>query len=321
MFGRKKGTSKKGSTGSGRRKTQKPAVKKKNRPSAGSKATGSKKKTSVKKPSNKSSAAGKRSAATRATTKAGSKNTPQRRDTTAKKSKSSSRATSKRTTGSSKATAGGKKTTVKRSAARKPATKKKPVNKAAKKPTVKKTGGTTSRLKVSAGKRTSTKPKPVKKKESPRRKAVSGHASPIKPPFEAYKGIRPYLFTSYAHHDMKTVFNIIKKLYKKRYRIWYDEGIEPGNEWPEIVGKAIVNCTQFIVFMSPHAAVSRNVRNEINLAFTEDKNILVVFLKKTKLTEGMKLQIGTVQFVNRFELSEREFLEKIDKVLDSNMKN
>jgi len=115
---------------------------------------------------------------------------------------------------------------------------------------------------------------------------------------------------------METVFSIIKKLHKKRYRIWYDEGIEPGNEWPEIVGKAIVNCTQFLVLMSSHAAV-----NEINLAFTENKNILVVFLKKTNLTEGMKLQIGTVQFINKYELSEKEFFEKLDRVLDSNMKN
>ncbi len=120
---------------------------------------------------------------------------------------------------------------------------------------------------------------------------------------------------------MKAVFSIIKKLHRKRYRIWYDEGIEPGNEWPEIVGKAIVNCTQFLVLMSPHAAMSRNVRNEINLAFTENKNILVVFIKKTNLTEGMKLQIGTMQFINKYELSEREFLEKLDKVIDSSMKN
>ncbi len=179
----------------------------------------------------------------------------------------------------------------------------------------------TSPLKVSAKTKTKATKSSAQQRVSPARRAGGGHAPPIKPPFEAYKGVRSYLFTSYAHQDMKTVFDIIKKLYNKRYRIWYDEGIEPGNEWPEIVGKAIVNCTQFLVLMSPHAAVSRNVRNEINLAFTENKNILVVFLKKTSLTEGMKLQIGTVQFINKHELSQKEFLEKLDKVLDSCMKN
>lgn len=121
---------------------------------------------------------------------------------------------------------------------------------------------------------------------------------------------------------MKEVFHIIKKLSSSsRFRIWYDEGIEPGNEWPEVVGSAIVNCTQFLVFMSPHAADSRNVRNEINLAFSENKDIIVIFVQRTNLSEGMKLQIGTVQFINRFELTDREFFDKLTKVLSNALRN
>jgi hypothetical protein len=137
----------------------------------------------------------------------------------------------------------------------------------------------------------------------------------------AYKGIRPYAFTSYAHKNMDEVFSIIKKLNRDRYRIWYDEGIEPGNEWPEIVGSAVVNCSQFLVFMSPYAADSRNVRNEINLAFSENKDIIVIFLQKTNLSEGMKLQIGTVQFINKFDLTDRDFYDKLTKVLPSTLRN
>jgi hypothetical protein len=146
------------------------------------------------------------------------------------------------------------------------------------------------------------------------------HRPPVNPPFSAYSGGLPYLFVSYAHQDMKTVFGVIRKLNGSRYRIWYDEGIEPGNEWPEVVGKAIINCGQFLVFMSPHAARSRNVRNEINLAFTENKDILVAYLKNARLTEGMKLQIGTVQSINKLELPEREFVEKLKKVIGSSVR-
>jgi hypothetical protein len=116
---------------------------------------------------------------------------------------------------------------------------------------------------------------------------------------------------------MKTVFRIIKKLSDKRYRIWFDEGIEPGNEWPETVGRAVVKCAQFLVFMSPWAARSRNVRNEINLAFAEHRDILVVFLDPTELSEGMRLQIGTVQFINRYDMSEKECLKQLVGVLRS----
>lgn len=140
-------------------------------------------------------------------------------------------------------------------------------------------------------------------------------------PFDAYKGTKPYIFISYSHKNMREVFGIIRKLNESRYRIWYDEGIEPGNEWPEVVGKALLGSTQFLVFMSRSAANSRNVRNEINLAFSEGKNIIVVYLEKTNLTEGMKLQIGTVQFINRFELGTKEFIDKLKSVLANEFHN
>ena len=120
---------------------------------------------------------------------------------------------------------------------------------------------------------------------------------------------------------MKEVFSIIKKLNQGRHRVWYDEGIEPGFEWPEVVGKAIVGASQLLVFMSRAATQSRNVRNEINLAFSEHKDILVVYLENTNLSDGMKLQIGAVQHINRFELTEPEFLDKLKTVLSSDLRN
>jgi len=189
--------------------------------------------------------------------------------------------------------------------------------------------GTKATKKRAPSKRSSSGKKPQILKKTAGKKASKGktiktgisHKPPINPPCAAYAGNNPYLFVSYAHEDMKTVFNVIKRLNKSRYRIWYDEGIEPGNEWPEVIGKAIINCSQFLVFMSSSAAKSRNVRNEINLAFNEDKEILVVFLEPTRLTEGMKLQIGTVQFINKFENSEREFSSKLIKVINSKMRS
>ena len=90
---------------------------------------------------------------------------------------------------------------------------------------------------------------------------------------------------------MPEVFGVIKKLNESRYRLWYDEGIEPGNEWLETVGRAVLRCPQFLLFMSQAATKSKNVRNEINLAFSEEKGILVVFLEKTYLVSDRKALI------------------------------
>ena len=143
---------------------------------------------------------------------------------------------------------------------------------------------------------------------------------PVKPPVEAYSGAKPYLFASYSHRNMREVFTVLKKLAESRFRIWYDEGIEPGNEWPEEVGRALTGCRLFLVFMSPQAMESRNVRNEINLASSENKSIMVVNLQPVELSEGMKLQIGTVQFINKHELGEEEFMQKLKDALSPELR-
>ncbi len=165
---------------------------------------------------------------------------------------------------------------------------------------------TTSIKKAAAPKKTS-----VKKRQTAE-KTVKGA---VKPPFSAYSGAKPYIFVSYAHKDMKAVFAIIDKLNSSGYRFWYDEGLEPGEEWPEIVGKRIIKCGQFLVFMSPSSVKSRNVRNEINLAFSENKNILVIYLDSTRLSGGLKLQLGSVHFVKKYDLKNDEFFKKLRSAL------
>jgi len=189
---------------------------------------------------------------------------------------------------------------------------------AVKSPAVKLTTGKVRTSKAVIGKAATSK---VPAAKVPAAKVPAAKVPAAKVPFASYKGARPYIFVSYSHKDMTEVFGIIKRLSESRYRLWYDEGIEPGFEWPEVVGKALTRCSQLIVFMSRSAAISRNVRNEINLAFSEGKGILVVYLEKTKLTEGMKLQIGTVQFLNKYEMNAKEFVEKLKSVLSNDLHN
>jgi hypothetical protein len=160
----------------------------------------------------------------------------------------------------------------------------------------------------------------LRRPAAPPARAPAPRGPLLRPPIEAYRGTKPYIFTSYSHRDMREVFAVIKRLADGRYRIWYDEGVEPGNEWPEEVGRALLGSNLFVVFMSPAAIDSRNVRNEINLASSENKNILVVFLQPADLSEGMKLQIGTVQYMNKYEMTEKEFLEKLRKTLSPDLR-
>ena len=272
------------------------------------------KKSSLKTTASKPKTAAKKSAASKSRTSRSASAKRSNAKTTAKKP-----AAAKTKTTAKKKTASKPKTQINRPAARKSAS-------GARKTAASKTGARKKRA-AAAGRKTRATSTKTAAKKTAARKAVkkvakkSGHGPITKPPFEAYKGIRPYMFCSYAHRDMPHVFKVLKKLHKNRYRIWYDEGIEPGNEWPEVVGNAVIKCSQFIVFMSPAAASSRNVRNEVNLAFNDDKEIIVVYLKKSNLSSGMRLQIGAVQFINYYDMTEREFYVKLNKVLSSSLRN
>ena len=65
-------------------------------------------------------------------------------------------------------------------------------------------------------------------------------------PFPAYDGDDPYVFVCYAHTDAKIVYPEILWLRDQGINIWYDEGISPGAEFPERLGKAILGASMVL---------------------------------------------------------------------------
>lgn len=129
-------------------------------------------------------------------------------------------------------------------------------------------------------------------------------------PFPAFRGKGPYLFVSYAHKDSDIVFPEIKRFNEQGYYVWYDEGISPGNEWTDEIADALSGCSLFIAMMTPHAANSQNVQNEINYAIDEKKPFVAIHLAETNLHGGLKLQIGTKQAILKYGMTENEYVYK-----------
>jgi hypothetical protein len=141
------------------------------------------------------------------------------------------------------------------------------------------------------------------------------------PPFEAYKGTSEYVFVSYAHKDGPRVFREVAYLYEQRYRIWYDEGIDPGNEWPEEIANALADCAFFIVFISANSVDSKNVRNEINFALNKGKPFLAIHIDETALPAGLELRMGDIQAVMQFRMSNDSYRRKLTKTLPDSLRN
>jgi hypothetical protein len=129
-------------------------------------------------------------------------------------------------------------------------------------------------------------------------------------PFEAYKGTDPYIFVSYAHKDSDTVFPIISEFHKAGFPIWYGEGIDPENEWPQEIAKVILNCSLFIVFISSSSAKSENVVREIFYSLKNKKPFIHIWLEDTTLDPGLDMQISSLQGIMRFNMEPENFYRK-----------
>ena len=85
-------------------------------------------------------------------------------------------------------------------------------------------------------------------------------------PFSAYRGDEKYIFVSYAHKDAANVFPAIKALHNEGYRIWYDEGIEAGDDWSETISEHLEKAEVVVYFMSRNSAGRENVERELAAA-------------------------------------------------------
>lgn len=140
-------------------------------------------------------------------------------------------------------------------------------------------------------------------------------------PFEAYKGNDPYIFVSYAHKDRSVIYPEINRLNDLGYRLWYDEGIAPGTEWTEELATALDNCLVFLVFISPRAVKSHNVKNEIAYVLAGDKVFIAIHIEETSLTKGLKFQVGRFQAIMKYALTDQQYQRKLERALPTVVKN
>ena len=101
-----------------------------------------------------------------------------------------------------------------------------------------------------------------------------------------YTGEEDYIFVSYAHRNIEKVFPIIRWLQQDGYRIWFDEGIDPGTEWAENIASHLEGSSFLIACMSPEYLESTNCCDELSYAREMNRPILLIYLEPMKL-EGL----------------------------------
>ena len=80
-----------------------------------------------------------------------------------------------------------------------------------------------------------------------------------------YEGKEPYLFISYSHTDNDVIGEITQMLDENGCRYWYDMGLHSGNDWNEVVASKLRDSAACLLLLSPTAASSKYVKNELTL--------------------------------------------------------
>ena len=120
----------------------------------------------------------------------------------------------------------------------------------------------------------------------------------MKPPVP-YRGNEPYIFISYSHKDFRKVWPVIERMQADGYRVWYDEGIDPGTEWDENIAAHVTGCEYFIAFISKNYIDSENCKDELKFSRDLGKKQLLIYLEDTDLPDSMDLRFGRCQSISK----------------------
>ena len=117
----------------------------------------------------------------------------------------------------------------------------------------------------------------------------------------AYRGNGEYVFASYCHKDDARVLPLLEGLADAGVHVWYDEGINPGEEWPQVIQEHIEGCAAFVAFVSAASQESHNCRKELNEALTLEKPTIPVLLEDCEKSRATQMLLARLHAMKCWE--------------------
>ena len=133
---------------------------------------------------------------------------------------------------------------------------------------------------------------------------------------ESYDGTEPYLFISYSHADTEMVDKVLRIIDREKYRLWYDDTMEIGEDFRTELKNKIEHCYAVLLFVSKASMGSKFCGMEIISAFKYDKRIYPVFIEDdVEIPASIKMIFDNLQHVKSENIFESE--RYIQKLIDS----
>ena len=118
-----------------------------------------------------------------------------------------------------------------------------------------------------------------------------------------HQGAEPYMFISYAHADQERVEEICSALYQLRYRIWFDEGIQPGKNWSDMIAERIQASACMLAFVSEAYLKSDHCLDELYYAIDSNAEFVIIYLDQVELPGGIAMRARRKQAILAYEMT------------------
>ena len=129
----------------------------------------------------------------------------------------------------------------------------------------------------------------------------------------SYDGEEPYIFVSYSHVDVPQVREILKRIDKEKFRYWYDDTMEIGEDFRLELQTRIEKCSAFLLFISNASMQSKYCGMEIITAFKNNKRIFPVYLDDATVIPGaLKMILENLQHVKGASINkDAKYIDKL----------
>lgn len=110
--------------------------------------------------------------------------------------------------------------------------------------------------------------------------------------FDVYTGEEPFLFVSYSHRDTAKVYPILDALYDCKYRIWYDESCETGNDFRDELREKIEKSEAILLFVSEASMNSPFCGMEVIVARENGKRLYPIYLDSSEVPPAFQILLA-----------------------------
>ncbi|MBO5925584.1 MAG: leucine-rich repeat protein [Clostridia bacterium] len=134
----------------------------------------------------------------------------------------------------------------------------------------------------------------------------------VKMDLNSYEGNEPYIFISYSHRDSQEVYRILKMIDREKFRFWYDDTMEIGEDFREELRVRIENCSAFLLFLSNSALQSKYCGMEIITAYKNNKKIYPIYLSDdVEIPPALKMILENLQHVKGVNAGSDKYIQKL----------